>query len=81
MERIKKTYTTWQMSDISWKDIYLLTKAKTIPEGSWMCYGKSWGRLKQLGLVDEETMNITTTGCALLNYVNKYVRRNNDNNC
>ena len=63
-----KKKVPYTLSDVKWHDLELLAQAVELPEKAWMCYGKSWGKLYQLNLIDEDTKP-TYFAKALMRYV------------
>lgn len=58
---IRKPRKIHKIEDITNQDIWLLSKAYSLPEGQFMCFGMNYYRLEALGLISDENQ-ITLTG-------------------
>jgi hypothetical protein len=45
----------YKAEDVNEKDLNLLAKACSLPEKSFLCFGSSWAKLYELGLIAEDS--------------------------
>jgi hypothetical protein len=55
METTNKEYKVYTIADVNSRDVELMIAAAQSPAKTWFCFGKSWRKLFNLELIDENT--------------------------